>query len=76
MRAFVPDYEMVAPSTLDEALALLGQGPGVWKPVAGGTDLMVLMESGRLKHQRFVSLWGLRELSGILEDQATVTIGA
>ena len=76
MRAFVPDYEMVTPSTLDAALALLGQGPGVWKPFAGGTDLMVLMESGRLKHQRFVSLWGLRELSGILEDQATLTIGA
>ena len=76
MRAFVPDYEMVTPSTLDAALVLLSQGPGVWKPFAGGTDLMVLMESGRLKHQRFVSLWGLRELSGILEDQATLTIGA
>lgn len=76
MRAFVPDYEMVAPSTLDAALALLSQGPGVWKPFAGGTDLMVLMESGRLKHQRFVSLWGLRELSGIVEDQTAVIIGA
>ena len=76
MRAFVPDYEMVAPSTLSAALALLSQRPGVWKPFAGGTDLMVLMESGKLKHQRFVSLWGLRELSGIWEDQATVTIGA
>ena len=73
MRAFVPDYEMVAPNTLDAALALLSQE---WKPFAGGTDLMVLMESGKLKHQRFVSLWGLRELSGIVEDQATVTIGA
>ena len=73
MRAFVPDYEMVAPGTLDAALALLSQE---CKPFAGGTDLMVLMESGKLKHQRFVSLWGLRELSGIWEDQATVTIGA
>lgn len=76
MRAFVPDYEMVAPSTLDAALALLGQDPGVWKPFAGGTDLMVLMESGKLKHQRFVSLWKVRELSGIWEDQTTVMIGA
>ncbi len=73
MRAFVPDYEMVAPSTLDAALVLLSQE---WKPFAGGTDLMVLMESGKLKHQRFVSLWGLRELSGIVEGEATVTIGA
>ena len=73
MRAFVPDYEMVTPSTLDAALALLRQE---WKPFAGGTDLMVLMESGKLKHQHFVSLWGLRELSGIVEHQATVTIGS
>ena len=73
MRAFVPDYEMVAPGTLDAALALLSKE---WKPFAGGTDLMVLMESGKLKHQRFVSLWGLPEVSGIVEDQANVTIGA
>ena len=73
MRAFVPDYEMVTPSTLDAALALLSQE---WKPFAGGTDLMVLMESGKLTHQRFVSLWGLPELSGIVEHQATVTIGS
>ena len=76
MRAFVPDYEMVAPSTLNAALALLSQRPGVWKPFAGGTDLMVLMESGKLKHERFVSLWGLPELNGIVEDQSAITIGA
>src|SRR2546430_12919237 len=41
MRAFVPDYEMITPGTLAQGLRMLKDEPGVWKPFAGGTDLMV-----------------------------------
>src|SRR5437899_2046435 len=44
MRAYLPDYQLVTPAALKEALALLAREPGVWKPFAGGTDLMVLLE--------------------------------
>lgn len=76
MRAFLPDYELKTPANMDEALRLLGDEPGVWRPFAGGTDLMVLLEAGKLAHTRFVSLWGLSELCGIETGDNHVTIGA
>ena len=76
MRAYLPDYELKTPASLDEALRLLGDEPGVWRPFAGGTDLMVLLEAGKLARTRFVSLWGLPELGGIEINDDYVTLGA
>jgi len=76
VRAYVPDYELRAPGGLTEALALLASEPGVWRPIAGGTDLMVLFEAGQLEHRRLVSIWGLRELRGIAVDESAVTLGS
>jgi CO/xanthine dehydrogenase FAD-binding subunit len=76
MRAYLPSYELVVPRTLDEALALLRVGPGVWRPFAGGTDLMVLLEAGRLEHRKFFSIRHLKELRGVEESDAYVRIGA
>src|SRR5690349_8258853 len=76
MRAYLPDYELKTPASLDEALRLFGSEAGVWRPFAGGTDLMVLLEAGKLAHRRFVSLWGLPELQGIEATDADVTLGA
>lgn len=76
MRAYLPTYELKAPRSLVEALALMGREPGEWKPFAGGTDLMVLAEAGKLPHRRFLSLWHLRELGGIEETPEHVTLGA
>jgi len=47
VRAFLPAYDLRAPATLAEALALLASEPG-WRPFAGGTDLMVQLEAGAL----------------------------
>ena len=74
MRSNLPAYDLVAPATLGEALGLLASGE--WRPFAGGTDLMVLAEAGKLPHRRWVSLRGLRELRGIEETAAGVTLGA
>jgi CO/xanthine dehydrogenase FAD-binding subunit len=61
---------------LSEALALLESEPGVWKPFAGGTDLMVLFEAGKLAHRKFFSIWHLPELRGIDVTAEHVTLGA
>jgi len=50
--------------------------PGAWKPFAGGTDLMVLLEAGKLPHRKFLSIWKLAELRGIDLSQAHATLGA
>src|SRR6185369_16893486 len=67
VRAFVPNYELTTPSSLADALTLLNREPGVWRPFAGGTDLMVLLEAGKLAHRNYVNIWGLNELRGIDE---------
>jgi CO/xanthine dehydrogenase FAD-binding subunit len=77
VKSFVPDYEMIAPPTLAEALRILAKEPGVWKPFAGGTDLMVLLEAGKLDHKRYLSLSRFSELRGVIGDtDESVSIGA
>lgn len=76
MRAYLPDYELRAPKSLDDALELLGREPGVWRAFAGGTDLMVLLESGQLKHRNFLSIRHLDELKGIEVTPEHVSFGA
>jgi CO/xanthine dehydrogenase FAD-binding subunit len=73
MRAYVPDYDLAAPSTLHEALGLVADQR---RPIAGGTDLMVLFEAGKLPYRKLVSLWGLTELRGISTTDSHVLLGA
>ena len=76
MRAYVPGYDLRAPANLSETLDLLAREPGVWQPFAGGTDLMVLLEAGKLSHKRFLSLANLAELHGIEVRHDDVLLGA
>ncbi|HSL22894.1 MAG TPA: xanthine dehydrogenase family protein subunit M [Vicinamibacterales bacterium] len=76
MRAFLPAYDMRQAASLQEALSLMAEAGGGWRPFAGGTDLMVLLESGALPRGRYVSLWGLEELRGVNETPTEVAIGA
>lgn len=76
MRSFLPSYHLEAPRDLASALERMKGEPGVWKPFAGGTDLMVLLEAGKLSHRRFLSIWKLRELQGIEVSADYVTMGA
>src|SRR5579863_1798887 len=75
VRAYIPAYELVRPRTLREALERMAAEPGAWRPFAGGTDLMVLLQAGRLEHRRFLSIWGLPELGGIAIAPDVVTFG-
>lgn len=76
MRAFLPAYDLRAPSTLTEALTLLASEPGSWRPFAGGTDLMVQLEAGSLPEAKYVGLWRLAELREIRDAGDAVEIGA
>jgi CO/xanthine dehydrogenase FAD-binding subunit len=76
VRSYLPAYELKAPRDLAEALDSLDREPGLWKPFAGGTDLMVLLEAGKLQHKRFLNIWDLAELRGIEETRDHITLGA
>lgn len=76
MRAHVPSYELVSLPDLMDALALLAREPGVWQPFAGGTDLMVLLESGKLLHKNYLNIWNLSELRGIEVNETHIALGA
>src|ERR1700761_5080004 len=75
MRSFLPDYDLVIPKDLREALELLASGE-TWRPMAGGTDLMVLLNAGKLPFRRLVSLRKLDELRQIVVSETSLTIGA
>jgi CO/xanthine dehydrogenase FAD-binding subunit len=76
MRSFLPAFELHAPRTLSEALERLAREPGQWRPFAGGTDLMVLLESGKLPPGRYLSLWHLPELRRLETDGNRIVLGA
>jgi CO/xanthine dehydrogenase FAD-binding subunit len=76
MRAYIPNYRVLSPADLSETLGMLAREPGVWKPFAGGTDLMVLLEAGKLPHQNYLNIWGLEELQGIEANDTHLTLGA
>jgi len=75
LRSWLRPIALEAPRDLETALRLLAADPGT-HPFAGGTDLMVLLESGKLPPGRYVNLWGLGELRGIVVAPDHVSLGA
>jgi CO/xanthine dehydrogenase FAD-binding subunit len=67
---------MISPENLPEALGLLAGEPGFWQPFAGGTDLMVLLEAGKLAHKNYLNIWNLAELRGIEASAENISLGA
>ena len=75
MRSRLRDYDLAMPPDLASALALLARDEG-WRPIAGGTDLMVLLNAGKLGFQRLVSLRQVSALKQIHVTADSVSIGA
>jgi CO/xanthine dehydrogenase FAD-binding subunit len=73
MRANVPDYDLVTPGTLEEALAHRSEG---WQPIAGGTDMMVLFQANKLPSRRIINIANLSELRGIHAAAEHMSLGA
>jgi CO/xanthine dehydrogenase FAD-binding subunit len=76
LRSYIPAFEMEAPQNLAMALARIASEPDVWKPFAGGTDLMVLLEAGKIPPGKYLSIWKLPELRGIEMNPETISLGA
>jgi CO/xanthine dehydrogenase FAD-binding subunit len=75
MRGNPEDHELIAASSLSEVLAQLASAPGLWTPIAGGTELMVAHAAGRLNAAKLISLWGLAELEFIRVSDECISIG-
>jgi len=76
MRSNPSDYEMVAPGNLNSIVSLLANEPGVWLPIAGGSDVMVQYAAGKLPARKLVSIWNLPELRRIDVTASEIRIGA
>src|ERR1700731_4756921 len=76
MRSHPADYEMVAPGSLNTIISLLAKEPGVWLPIAGGTDVMVQYAAGKLAARKLVSISNLPELRQIEATANEIRMGA
>jgi xanthine dehydrogenase YagS FAD-binding subunit len=69
-------FEYANPSTLHEALSLLGTQWGEADILAGGTDQISLMKEYLHTPKRVVSIRGVKELHGIRQSGQGLVIGA
>src|SRR5438045_2985346 len=72
----MPSLSFTAPTTVDEAINALARAPGLAKPLAGGTDLLVQMRSGRMRPEVIVDIKRIPDLIGIRETGDSFVIGA
>ena len=65
-----------SPATVEEAVTLLSAEPGVAKVLAGGSDLIVQMKSGRLDPALVVDLKRIKAMTTITAEGGGFRIGA
>ena len=71
----LPDFRMLNPATLDEAIAARAANPGSM-PLGGGTDLVVNIRRGIVAPPVLIDMNRVAELSTIKADVNTLEIGA
>ena len=71
----LPNFSLHRPKTLRDALELMRELQDV-KPVAGGTDLLLLLRDGTCKAKHLVDLSLIEELRYIREGDGEICIGA
>src|SRR5438874_29429 len=72
----MPSLSFAAPTSIDEAVKILAGASGVAKVLAGGTDLLVQLRSGRVRPELIVDTKRIPELIGIREESDRFVIGA
>ena len=70
------DFEYHHPSTLAEAVAILAAAPSDARVLAGGTDLIVDLKTGRLQPSTVVNIKSIPGLDGISAVEGGIRIGA
>jgi CO/xanthine dehydrogenase FAD-binding subunit len=76
MRSDPTQFELTAPATLEAVLAQMAAAPGAHTPIAGGTELMVALGTGRLQQRSLVSIQHLEELRFLRADEDAIHIGS
>jgi xanthine dehydrogenase small subunit len=71
-----PHATVHRPATLAEAYSVLSGRAADLKVIAGGTDLMVLMNAHMLDAAEFLDIWRVDELRGIADEGDSLRIGA
>lgn len=74
MKSYLPEFELTQATTLERALEILNSE--AVSPIAGGTDLMVLLDAGKLPPGKFLDINSIDSLKTIDEDEAHIYIGA
>ncbi|MFN0120088.1 MAG: FAD binding domain-containing protein [Blastocatellia bacterium] len=69
-------FEYASPTTVQQAVALLGSEWGTAEALAGGTDLLALMKDLIVTPKRLVSLKDIRELRGMQMSGSGLRLGA
>ncbi len=69
-------FEYANPTTLQEALGMLGNKWGETGVLAGGTDLISLMKDYLETPRRLVNIKGIKELGGIQNGKTGLRIGS
>jgi len=72
----MPSLTYASPTTANEAIALLAEASGQAKLLAGGTDLLVQLRSGRVKPDLIVDTKKIPGIIGIREENGEFVIGA
>lgn len=72
----LPEFQYHRPTSLSEAVGLMGEYAGSAMYIAGGTDLVPNMKHRLFEPRHLVALKGVSELKGIREDGAFLRIGA
>lgn len=75
MRAAVSSLELIEARSLKHALQILRDDPTVI-PLAGCTDIFVLLNLGTVPGRRFLNLWPLDALRGIAVERGVLRFGA
>lgn len=71
----LPEFNLLMPQTLPEALKMLAEGAPEAAPLAGGTNLIVDLRSGRCHPAVLVNVAGLSELRGIRREDGHIVVG-
>src|SRR6266581_1699166 len=72
----MPSLNFTSPKTVDEAVKILAGASGMAKVLAGGTDLLVQLRSGRTRPELIIDTKLIPELIGIREESDRFVIGA
>lgn len=70
------DFDYIAPTTLSDAVAVLAEQDGRARPLAGGTDLIDHVRTGRLEPDLLVDVKRIPELNVLTVNETELRLGA